>query len=499
MLGKALQVLVIALSLFFTNHAYSFSEKNELLNAVEKGNLSMVKQLLKSGMSVNSKGFLGSTALMKAALKGNEEMVKLLLDFGADIYVKDDGGATPLHYAVRAGNSKIVELLVKSGADVNTKDKLGFSPLKRAALGKNEDIIALLSESKFQKNEESKTGDVAKIEDPTLQAMVSEKHLPTNSGKKYKSAAKQRRNFKNTLLNESDFLDEEVVKRADMKIEKGSIAPIQHEQIEVAELSKILLDQTDESQVPILLEEPKDKEIVEYRPELEEEPVAIAEVSDLRDLIGSVAQESKSAQQAMNEVEQKEELSDGIYVAEAQIIEDENDLYVPEPIPSNFKEKSEEMEPKKIEAVKQPATALKEKESTLKQSKPAVVQDLAAKSKALKEAESERVVAETNAPDEKKFKNFKISADSKTPEKFKFSIVMDGFKNLDLAFKFWDQLSNLKEFSSARISLSFKERNGKEELVVVASYFPSNSDAFAGCLRALRITSGFACRPSQEF
>ena len=499
MLGKALKVLVVTLSLFLTNYAHSFTEKNELLNAVERGNHNHVKQLLKSGFSVNSKGFLGATALMKAALKGNEDMVKLLLDFGADVYVKDDGGATPLHYAVRAGNSKIVELLVKSGADVNVKDKLGFSPLKRASLGKNSDIIDILSESKYEAVDNAAKGDIGKIEDPTLQAMVSDKVTHNNfstSSKKYsKAQPRVKRNFKNGLLNESDFLDEEVVKRADMRIEQNSIAPIHHEKIEVAELSKILSEQPAVDEMDLQEESALLNEIKEEIAHQEEQTDVRYEQVDSSDLMTFP---SNSRDQELDvdikKSDHSENLTDGIYVAEAQLIEDENDMYVPEPIPSNFEDKPEEIVQKKVEQLKKPE--MKNKTGKIA-TKPEVVQDLAAKAKAMK-IESAKGEG-SNPQDESKFKKFKIANSDKATGEFKFSIVMDGFKNLDLAFKFWDQLSNLKEFSSARISLSFKERNGKEELVVIASYFPSNADAFAGCLRALRVTSGFACRPSQEY
>lgn len=498
MLGKALKILVLVLPLVISNHSFAFSEKNELLSAVERGNITHVKQLLKSGFSVNSKGFLGATALMKAALKGNEEMVKLLLDFGADIYVKDDGGATPLHYAVRAGNTKIVELLVKSGADVNVKDKLGFSPLKRASLGKNNDIIDILSESKYEQLDNIPKGNIEKIEDPTLQAMVSNKSIynnaPYNPKKYSKPKARAKRNFKNTLLNESDFLDEEAVKRADMKIEQSAIEPIHQEKIEVAELSQILSEQIPVEEIkleeePEVLSEIKEEVLLQEWKNSEKQ-----EVADLKELMTFPSETTQEDDLEVKKADAKEDISDGIYVAEAKIVEDESDVYVPEPIPSHFEDKPEVVQEQKVEKAKKMP---QKKESSLTEHKPAVVQDLAAKTKAIKAQSHEDV--NSSAPDEAIFKKFQISGTEQSTEQFKFSIVMDGFKNLDLAFKFWDKLSNLKEFSSARISLSFQEHNGRDDLVVIASYFPSNADAFSGCLRALKVTSGFACRVSQEY
>lgn len=465
MLGKAYKVIVLALILFFNSNA--FAESNELLNAVEHGNLNHVKQLLKTSFSVNSKGFLGATPLMKASFKGNEEMVKLLLDFGADLYAKDDGGATALHYAVRAGNVKIVELLVKAGADINVKDKLGFSPLHRASYGKNQQILDLLSESKYQISEEKFEGNIEKIEDPVLQSLASDKKLHKKLKKQAKSQ-KKNLEFKNTLLTEADFQYSDNIKKATVKVERSSVPPMGEEKIELSELSQ--LDSSN-----------KDQEI-----NLSEE------VSKSQEKTGVLSQNNNFSDEDKSETpDLAENETDGIYVAEAKIVEDENDIFIPEQVQNSNENNSKKQKDTKNSSVAQ----VDEKPYV----KPYVVQDLAEKVRAMKEGGQEKSAIPEGELENTNYKKFNVSSKARSDSNFKFSIVMDGFKNLDLAFNFWDRISNQKEFSSARISLSFSEHNGKEELAIIASYFPSNADAFSGCLRALKLTSGFACRVSQDY
>lgn len=499
MLGKAFIVLSLLFFSVISSNVFAFSETNELLNAVERGNTPHVKQLLKSGFSVNSRGFLGATALMKAAFKGNDDMVKLLLDFGADIYVKDEGGATPLHYAVRSGNTKIVELLVKAGADVNAKDKLGFSPLKRAALGKNQDILEMLSESKYEKIEPSNGGDIAKIEDPTLQAIVDRVGVQQFNKNQYVLPKTKKRKFTNSLLNESDIMDDEVVKKADLQVQRRSVPPVYEEKIEIADLSEIINEQ------PEVLKDSGRTDYKVFSQENETELFASAgykklsndEISDSKYPVTSNSSEQNKKHDS-HKSSAMEEAIEGVYVAEAQIIQEDDDVYVPEPVlSSDLTDDYDRPEEKRIE---------KSEESLRNPNKaterPMIVQDLAEKARAMRAMKDKPESSEQAKKDESEdtsFNKFKVSNKDHGSKQYNFSIVMDNFKNLDLAFKFWDKLSTLQEFSSARISLSFTEKNAKEELVIVASYFPTNADAFAGCLRALKLSSGFACRVSHDY
>ncbi|MHC4642467.1 MAG: ankyrin repeat domain-containing protein, partial [Planctomycetota bacterium] len=64
-------------------------------------------------------------SLHEAVEKGNFSVVKDLISDGADVNTRGPFGSMPLHLAVREGHIKIAELLILNGADVNTKDWQG--------------------------------------------------------------------------------------------------------------------------------------------------------------------------------------------------------------------------------------------------------------------------------------------------------------------------------------------------------------------------------------
>tara|TARA_B110000263_G_C15225894_1_gene472223 strand:- start:111 stop:479 length:369 start_codon:yes stop_codon:yes gene_type:complete len=80
----------------------------DLLTAIDKNNVEIVKQHIVSGTNINDypipKGlpFEGAQPLHLAVLKSDSEIVELLLDNRADINVKANNkdAATPLHWAV---------------------------------------------------------------------------------------------------------------------------------------------------------------------------------------------------------------------------------------------------------------------------------------------------------------------------------------------------------------------------------------------------------------
>lgn len=85
--------------------------------AAVSGNLNNVRNLLSSGVDLESTDEGDRTALHMAVMTGNAEIVKTLLSGGAEIEAASFGGLRALHLAVQAGNVVIVDALLELGAD----------------------------------------------------------------------------------------------------------------------------------------------------------------------------------------------------------------------------------------------------------------------------------------------------------------------------------------------------------------------------------------------
>ena len=100
----------------------TYNRPMELHEAVEKGDIESVKQLMTGGADVNAKGTAELTPLHNAAGGGHKEIAEQLIAKGANVNAKSKWGQTPLHNAAYEGYKEIAELLIAAGADVNAKD-----------------------------------------------------------------------------------------------------------------------------------------------------------------------------------------------------------------------------------------------------------------------------------------------------------------------------------------------------------------------------------------
>lgn len=102
----------------------------ELTLAACDGDLAKVKELLASGMPVESTDG-SSTVLISAAMNGKTEVVRYLIGQGANLEASS-GGLTPLTAAVYHGHLETARLLVAQGARLGTPDDYDHSPLHYA-------------------------------------------------------------------------------------------------------------------------------------------------------------------------------------------------------------------------------------------------------------------------------------------------------------------------------------------------------------------------------
>ena len=117
-------------------------------DAAMRGDIEVVRSLLKDGVDVNAAQGDGMTALHWAAELGGVELAQMLIHAGASVgSVTRLGAYTPLHLASRSGHALVVETLLDAGADATAVTTSGgATPLHfGAASGSAKVVAALLS------------------------------------------------------------------------------------------------------------------------------------------------------------------------------------------------------------------------------------------------------------------------------------------------------------------------------------------------------------------
>jgi WD40 repeat protein len=130
-------------------------------NAINKGEISKVKNLLATGIDPNTKDDIGLTPLWIASGKGNGKIAEVLLNAGADVKGTSLGNATALWFASQKGHLHIVKLLIAHDADVNAMDELGGTALQWAAYFGHIEVVKLLLSHNASVNASRKSGQTA--------------------------------------------------------------------------------------------------------------------------------------------------------------------------------------------------------------------------------------------------------------------------------------------------------------------------------------------------
>lgn len=122
-----------------------FRFRNAFLGAIENGNLSCVRLLVRrDGKLAAAKSANGRGVLHHAALSGDEELVSAFLKGVVDgvsirsahqsIDDADSAGLTAAHIAAASGFDGLVQLLIKAGANVDSRDSKARTMLHLASI-----------------------------------------------------------------------------------------------------------------------------------------------------------------------------------------------------------------------------------------------------------------------------------------------------------------------------------------------------------------------------
>jgi ankyrin repeat protein len=117
-----------------------------ICDPVRRGDVDGIRrQLQRDRRLANQSDVDGNRPLLIAAARGDLTMIRLLLKYGASPRVWDLRPYTPLHFAVESSRLDIVDLLLKAGADVNAvRGEHGESPLHVAARSGDTAMILFL-------------------------------------------------------------------------------------------------------------------------------------------------------------------------------------------------------------------------------------------------------------------------------------------------------------------------------------------------------------------
>ena len=121
---------------------------NVLHYAAYHGKLAVVRHVVESGVSVNSRTRDGWTAVYLACVFGRTDVVRYLWEQGADVTIPSySGGNTPLHVAANGNNVDTARCLVRTcGVDVDVCANSGSTPLHSAARYGQLDTVQCLIE-----------------------------------------------------------------------------------------------------------------------------------------------------------------------------------------------------------------------------------------------------------------------------------------------------------------------------------------------------------------
>ena len=118
--------------------------KDVLKQAVWKGDVNKVKELLANNANVEEVDAFGRRPFHHAATSGWWEVTETLLDYNAENVSRGPLGSTPLHYAAQYGRKYVVELWLARAADIEARDMHGNIPMIVARGQNRREIVDLL-------------------------------------------------------------------------------------------------------------------------------------------------------------------------------------------------------------------------------------------------------------------------------------------------------------------------------------------------------------------
>ncbi|MBM9538543.1 ankyrin repeat domain-containing protein [Desulfobulbus alkaliphilus] len=126
-------------------------QDNSLQIAVDNGHIAIAEYLLIQGANPNSTGRVTWRApIILAAENDNAAMARILIEAGADVHARGRGMTTALHLMAFSGSKELAGLLMHKGISIEVETSNGQRPLHYAASGDQKGLAELLISSGAQ-------------------------------------------------------------------------------------------------------------------------------------------------------------------------------------------------------------------------------------------------------------------------------------------------------------------------------------------------------------
>lgn len=159
-------------------------KSEELVKAATTKDFDKLKQLLDSGVDINTQDSQGRTALMMSLVpnfrndnvlnlmntnseNNDDKITQFLIEKGADINIQNDRGDTALIFAIELSNKNAAKLLIEKGANVNITNNKKENALFYTPNDENHatvlEMMKMLIEAKINVNQQDEQGDTILI------------------------------------------------------------------------------------------------------------------------------------------------------------------------------------------------------------------------------------------------------------------------------------------------------------------------------------------------